>query len=339
MRKLASIQAIAEVAPIPEADAIEAVRINGWWVVSKKGEFKVGDRCVYFEVDAFLPVRPEFEFLRKGCFKSTQHLGDGFRLKTIKLRGQLSQGLALPLWTVQIGSDIEFGADVSELLGVKLYEKPISPQLQGQMKGSFPSFIPKTDQERCQNLVREIADSHARGEHFEVTLKLDGSSCTAYWRDGVFGVCSRNIELKLEDETNTFVATVESTGLGTALRALGRNIAVQGELIGPGIQCNPENLAKHTIYVFDVFDIDTQRYLLPAARYKVLETLQARGFNGGHVPVIESQTIPPRSVNELLQLAEGDSIHCTVREGIVFKSIGRSFSFKVISNSYLLAQG
>lgn len=338
MRKLASIQAISEVAQIPGADAIEAVRVNGWWVVSKKGEFKVGDRCVYFEVDSFLPVRPEFEFLRKACFKSTQHLGDGFRLKTIKLRGQLSQGLALPLSTAQIGSDIEFGTDVSEMLGVKLWEKPIPPQLQGQMKGSFPSFIRKTDQERCQNLIGELREAHERGEHFEVTIKLDGSSCTAYWRDGVFGVCSRNIELKLEDETNTFVSTVERSGLGAAIRALGRNIAVQGELIGPGIQGNPEGLEEHAIYVFDIFDIDTQRYLLPSARDRLLTVLQSLGFYGWSVPVLDSACIPPRTVPELLQMAEGPSLHADAREGLVFKSIGRNFSFKAIANSYLLGE-
>ena len=97
MRKLASIRRVVEIKPIEGADAIEAIRVDGWWCVTKKGEFKVNDLCTYFEVDSFLPVRPEFEFLRKACFKSTKHLGDGFRLKTIKLRGQVSQGLALPI--------------------------------------------------------------------------------------------------------------------------------------------------------------------------------------------------------------------------------------------------
>src|SRR5260221_575643 len=96
MRKLASIQKVLDIQPIPNADAIEVVTINGWKVVSKKGEFKIGDLCVYFEIDSFLPIKPEFEFLRKSCYRKMADGSEGFRLRTIKLRGQISQGLVLP---------------------------------------------------------------------------------------------------------------------------------------------------------------------------------------------------------------------------------------------------
>ena len=104
MRKLASIQTVNAVEPIPNADAIERVRVLGWWVVSKKGEHKPGDKLVYCEIDSLLPERPEFEFLRPSSFKpaQTDDLGNvtvaaGFRIKTIKLRGQVSQGICFPL--------------------------------------------------------------------------------------------------------------------------------------------------------------------------------------------------------------------------------------------------
>ena len=177
-RKLASVQRIASIRPIEGADAIEVARINNWDVVVKKNEFKEGELCVYFEIDSFLPIREEFEFLRKSSFKK---MGDqeGFRLKTIRLRGQVSQGLVVPITILngdyiigisqqphgdqlQLGPYddalvIEEGADVTELLGVEKYEPPIPAELSGKVKGYFPSFIHKTDEERVQNLVKEYA--------------------------------------------------------------------------------------------------------------------------------------------------------------------------------------
>jgi RNA ligase (TIGR02306 family) len=205
-RKLASIRKISDVLPIEGADNIELVKVDGWQCVTKKGEFKVDDPCVYFEIDSFLPIRPEFEFLRKSSYKK---MGDkeGFRLKTIRLRGQISQGLALqirsvfpdaiPSWTTIMLRYKE--GDVTEVLGVIKYDPPIPAQLAGICKGNFPSFIRKTDQERVQNIWDKIKDSK---ESFEVAVKLDGTSCTYYLNDGVFGVCSRNLEL-IETEGNT----------------------------------------------------------------------------------------------------------------------------------------
>ena len=213
-RKLATIQKIREIRPIEGADAIELAIINNWQVVvAKNVGHKVGDWVVYCEIDSFLPIREEFEFLRKSSFKK---MGDqeGFRLKTIRLRGQISQGLVLPIsvlegpdemkigvsqqpWgdQLQLGPYdnalvIEEGVDVSEILGIVKYEPPIPAQLAGKVKGYFPSFIRKTDEERVQNLTKEYEGWKA--QKFYVTEKLDGSSATFYLKDGVFGVCSRN---------------------------------------------------------------------------------------------------------------------------------------------------
>lgn len=174
-RKLASIRRISSIDPIPGADRIVCLTIDGWKLVSQAGEFKEGDYCAFFEIDSFLPVRPEFEFLRSRCFKSTVNLGDGFRLRTIKLRGQISQGLAMPLSAIfneengkyYFGSllgnkKLEFipeeGINLTEFLGVKKWEVPESFGSSGSRFGpmhglGWPSFLQKTDQERAQNCL------------------------------------------------------------------------------------------------------------------------------------------------------------------------------------------
>lgn len=181
-RKLASIQKVREVKPIKNADAIEVARVNNWDVVVKKGEYKPGDLCVYCEVDSFLPEKPEFEFLRKSSYKKMGDVG-GFRLKTIKMRGQISQGLLLPLSvlnsdeTPYSGVWVE-GDDVTEMLGIVKYEPPIPAELAGKMKGNFPSFVVKTDEERIQNMTDEFEQikklQREQGVKFYETEKLDG---------------------------------------------------------------------------------------------------------------------------------------------------------------------
>lgn len=349
-RKLATIRQISSVDVHPNADLLDIVSVDGWKVITKKGEFAVGDFCVYFEIDSFLPVKPEFEFLRKSCFKSTPHLGDGFRLKTIRLRGQLSQGLVIPLRDLPAASDesIKPGLydpstgnfDVTEVLGVQKWEPPLAPCLSGQAKGFFPSFIPKTDQERAQNLVHEIYNAFNEGGLFEVTMKLDGSSCTVYFKDGEVGVCSRNLELKMNDDNkdNTFIKTARETKLLDALTQLGLNIAVQGELMGPGVQGNRENLPGHTLFVFDIFNIDTGRKLNPKEREGVYNKLVTLGYNGHHVPVIGHLPLPTASVAELLNLAEEPSLNHAISEGRVYKSHSGDFSFKTINNAFLLSE-
>ena len=208
-RKLATIREITDIRAIDGADMIELATVGGWnVVVAKNVGHKIGDKVVYCEIDSFLPIKEEFEFLRKSSYKK---MGDqeGFRLKTIKLRGQVSQGLILPISVVPIaqfatGHNLPEGLDVTEMLGIVKYEPPIPAELSGKVKGGFPSFLRKTDEERIQNLVKEYEEYKLTSQHqFYMTEKLDGSSATFYMNDGVFGVCSRNLEL-LETEGNTF---------------------------------------------------------------------------------------------------------------------------------------
>lgn len=148
MRKLASIQKVIKVEPIPDADAIEMIQVLGWELVSKKGEFLPGQLCVYCEIDSFLPIAPEFEFLRKSCYRKMADGTEGFRIKTVRLRSQLSQGIAFPMSILPEGNYQE-GDDVTDILNIVKYEPPIPACLDGIKKGDFPSFIPKSDETRC----------------------------------------------------------------------------------------------------------------------------------------------------------------------------------------------
>jgi RNA ligase (TIGR02306 family) len=377
-RKLASIQRIDKVLPIEGADAIEIVMVNAWKVVSKKGEFKEGDLCVYFEIDSFLPMEKDFEFLRKSSYKKMGDL-EGFRLKTIKLRGQVSQGLCLPLsilekedemkigiskqpWgdQLQLGPYddaivIEEGADVTAYMCVLKYEPPIPAELAGKVKGSFPGFIRKTDEERIQNMAKEYESM--RDKHYYVTEKLDGSSATYYLRDGVFGVCSRNLELadpgvfepgtvvcddgvERPKKENTFWKVARELRIEEKLRMMGENYSIQGELIGEGVQGNPYKLKGHTVRIFNIFNIDTQEYLSLDGMVKFLEKVNADPNPLELVPIIHYDYKLPHNISEILDKAEDKSAlnKDTEREGIVIRNRDKSISFKAISNKFLLKQ-
>lgn len=336
-RKLASIQVIDNIQPIENADAIEVATVKGWKLVIKKGEFNVGDMAIYCEIDSFLPIKEEFEFLRKSSFKKMGEL-EGFRLKTIKLRGQVSQGLLLPITTLKdkIYPDqykaLQVGDDVSEALGIFKYEPPIPAELSGVMKGSFPNFIQKTDEERVQNLT-DVYENFKKSK-FTITEKLDGSSATYYFNNGTFGVCSRNIEL-LENDGNSFWKLARQLQLEEKMKELNKNICLQGELVGEGIQSNPYKLKGQHVKFFTGFDIDEQRRLTTPEFSEVMAH-----FNLDFVPLISIDFNLPETIDELLIYAEGKSAlnPNTEREGIVLRNSQQTISFKVISNKFLLKE-
>lgn len=351
MRKLATIQSIKSIRPIEGADSIELATVLGWNVVVKKGEFSEGDLAVYFEIDSFLPCRPEFEFLRKGCYKQLPDGTEGFRLRTVRLRGKLSQGLLIPLSNAfpdGAPASLSPGDEVTDLLGVKKYEPPIPASLSGVAKGLFPQFIQKTDQERIQNVFDDYKNLHGE-KLFEITIKLDGSSATYYMKDGVFGVCSRNLEL-CETDGNTFWNIARRYDIEGVLRKMclgtARNIAIQGEIIGEGIQGNKEKIKGHDFYLFDIFDIDSQSYYDPHDR-RILYLYYMEGAGIKHVPILSSWPIFAKtSLDEILEMATGKSLNPDVmREGLVFKSYRNQegsegiVSFKAISNKFLEKHG
>lgn len=312
--------------------------VDGWKVVVKKGEFEQGDLGVFFEIDSFLPIEDRYEFLRKSCYKTMVDGREGFRLKTVKLRKQISQGLLLPL---NLFAEIKpsLGKDVTEQLNVTKYEPPIPACLSGVVKGGFPSFIRKTDQERIQNLP--LYFEVLKEMEFEESEKLDGSSVTYYIKDGEFGVCSRNLQLK-ESETNTLWQVAQKIDIKESLENLKRNIAVQGELVGEGINKNTLKLMGHHFYIFDIFDVDKHRYLTPTERYELIERLNNDKLK--QVPIINIIKIFKicDSMEKMLEYANRQSVinPNLSREGVVFKSCelysGDTVSFKVINNNYLL---
>lgn len=337
MRKLASIQIIKNISPIPNADAIEVVSVLGWECVSKKGEFQTGDRCVYFEIDSLLPEIPVFEFLRKSCFR--QDLKK-FRLKTIKLRKQISQGLALPISLFPDLQNLETGTDVTDILGVEKYEPSIPAQIQGDAK-RFTWPISKTDELRIQSDEGIVLVSSLIGRPYYLTLKLDGTSCSFIIdpEDNEFHVCGRNYSYK-QKPNHSFWVINERYGVEEKLRSIGGKIALQGECVGPGIQQNKLGLPKIDYYIFNIVDTSTRKRLSLQDSQDLAKELKMN-----FVPVLEQGDCFDYTPQQLLEKAKGkyrENFESAKvfqdREGIVVRSKCNSISFKVINNEFLLKE-
>jgi RNA ligase (TIGR02306 family) len=332
-RKLASIQRILKIEDIPNADKIQKATVLGWALVVQKGEFEPGDLCVYCEVDSILPEKPEFEFLKD----------KKYRIKTVKLRGQISQGICFPLSILPnliINKVSPEGLDVTELLGVKKWEPEIPANLRGQIAGPFPSFIPKTDEIRLQS-IPDILDE-LRGKEVYYSLKINGTSSTFFVKDEKFGVCSRNLEMK-DDGLNAYWEVAKTYEIESKLRSVGKNIAIQGELAGPGIQKNKLGLKKLTLFVFNVWDIDKYNYL---GFYEFQKFVNDIGLQA--VPIIQIARAEGQdwTLEALLEFAKGKYESGKEREGIVIRTTeethsqvlkGRA-SFKVLNNNDLLKE-
>lgn len=336
-RVMARVVRVDAVNPIQGADAIDVASIGGWKVVVKKGEYQADQLAVYCEIDSWIPHSIAPFLTKTGQFPKVYNNVEGQRLRTVKLRGQISQGLLLPMSlrgsdSLVVGALFNEGDDVTEFLGIQKWEPPAEFRA-ANAKGSFPHFIQKTDQERIQNLSKELAKWNATQHQWQITEKVDGSSMTVFYKDGEVGVCSRNLELK-DDGTSTFWETAKAEGLVEKLIALGKNIALQGELIGGNIQGNSYKVDKFQFHLYDIFDIDSQQYLLPNAVERIASQMNIR-----HVPVLESFTTYDSQMQDLIAYAEGKSVVGAKpeREGLVFKSLTEpGTSFKVISNKWLL---
>lgn len=348
-RKLASIQEVLSVEPIPNSDRLECLTILGWRVVAKKGEYKPGDLVVYCEIDSLLPERPEFEFLRASSYKPAIMDGEaviqpaGFRIKTVKLRGCISQGIVFPVHILPGGLYVGVGDDVTDILSIVKYEPPIPKCMAGSAKGPFPDFLTKTDETRIQ-AVPGLLERH-KGREFIATEKLDGTSFTAFVKDGEFGVCSRNLLLDESSDSHVLCRLAKRLDLEAKMRVmcatLGYDFAIQGEAIGPSIQGNKYNLTEVDLYAFNVINISL----------RVRCSLE--GFIDHVIGVLGLKKVPQvgrfdmnHTVEDLVQMSVGHSqlnksIH---REGIVVRpvlgftdeEISGPMSFKVINPEFLL---
>lgn len=333
MRSLVTIQKVKMISAIPDSDFLELAHVMGWQCVVKKGEFHPGDLGVYFEVDSFLPEEPRYEFLRNSSYRDNVDNGKGFRIRTVKMRGQLSQGLLLPLSTFpELESADSEGCDITEKLGVRKWYIPETSTPGGTIIGERPNGIPASDEIRIQSAL-ELIDQ-LTGKPYYITTKMDGTSGIVYYIDGKIGCCSRNMEIK-DEETALYWAPVYKYGLKEKLAKYGKNIVLTGEICGPGIQRNKLRLSGLEWYVFDAKDWDSGSYL------PYDEMLKLCGELG--VPVVPLEERGEKfsyTLETLLEKAKGKYPSGLDKEGIVARYLDhpKAISFKVLNNDALLKE-
>ena len=357
MRKLASVKTVSDIMPIEGKDRIVLAMIDGWSVIVKKGEFNIGDKCVYVEIDSVLPDKPEFDFLRK----------NNFRIKTMKMAGVISQGICFPLSILpeKAKGTYEVDEDVTDVIGIKQYERTMDkepvettsapkkkyPQFlmrmawfrklvlpKKQSKG-FPTFISKTDETRIQNMPFILKDKR----EWIATEKVDGQSgtfCLVRHKSRIpfikdkfeYIVCSRNLRLFTKDNSSYWRVS-DKYQIENALRnMIGERewIALQGECIAPNVQGNKYKVTDADFYAFNL--------IYPTGR---LDSLMAKSICNQHgmnfVPILATDYVLPDTVNEVLEYAHGESqLGETLREGIVFRSKDGKQSFKAVDPQFLL---
>jgi RNA ligase (TIGR02306 family) len=334
-RKLASVQQIVEVNPIPDADRIEAVKVLGWTVVCIKDRYKPGDKIVYIEVDSIVPDIPVFEFLRK--YK--------FRIRTINMKHTISQGLIMGLEEMGLTFDYDIGHDLTQQLLITKYEEPVPLHLSGVVIGRRPSFVPRTDEYRLQSypeLLQEMGDKRAY-----VSVKVDGTSSSVYYNpilDEPFGVCSRNLNIKRDENNGHWKVALRHDLENKMKHTVSQGgFVIQGELAGPGIQKNRMELKELELFVFDIFDIATHNYLSVHDMQQICAT-----FGLKTVDIIGYGGFQDMTVDDWIEYAEGDySGTSNPREGIVVRACepirtetldGHRLGFKVLNNQYLLKE-
>lgn len=374
-RSLVHVERIESVTPIPNADRIELVQVLGWQCIVKKGELRVEDKCIYIEIDSIVPDWPVFEFLRERKF----------RVRTIKLRGQVSQGLCLPITPELLeaaglkAGEISVGMDVTEAFKVRKYDPqgdkeeasrlreealeanrrnnkwPITFWLlkfswfrwiyfkfvKGKERFPWPKWIVKTDETRIQAApVRYLGTK----DTCYTSEKLDGQSCTLFitkgkrfWDKVDYGVCSRNFRVA-PGSSGSWPKIYEryETQMRKAFALeFPEGFAVQGEVIGPGIQQNKYQRKDYEFYVFNIIQPNGKRLMF----HSFEDFCKRYGFTT--VPVLDRAFKVNHTLPEMLEYAKGNSVLSgvtTMREGVVIRSWDQSVSFKVINNEFLLAE-
>ncbi|MCL2809417.1 MAG: RNA ligase (ATP) [Treponema sp.] len=332
MRLLVTIQKVKGISSIPDSDFLELAHVMGWQCVIKKGEFKEGDLGVYYEVDSFLPIDERYEFLRASSYRDNVDNGEGFRIRSMKMRGQLSQGLLLPLEKFPELKDCNEGTDVTEKLNVKKWYIPETANAGGTIIGERPHGIPASDEIRIQSALELL--EQLKGKPYYITTKMDGTSGIVYYIDGKIGCCSRNKEIK-DEEDALYWLPVYKYGLKEKFAKLGRNLVITGEIIGPGIQKNKLRLAEIEWNVFDVKDAQSNRYLPYDEAIAVCAQLGLKT-----VPLEERGDNFDYSLEILLEKAKGKYPSGLDKEGIVVRDVNspKAVSFKVLNNDFLLKE-
>ena len=343
-RALATVEEITELRPIEGADSIEVARVRGWDVVVRIGEFKAGDRVVFFEIDSFLPLDDSrFRFLApRGARKNPQGV-EGHVLKTARLRGVYSQGLVLPYGQFEPGLrglDPQIGDDItSTILGLEKWDPPVPAELAGSAKGAFPSVFKKTDEERIQNMPWVFDQSILLPDAWVATEKIDGSSMTVFLIDGEEGVASRNWDIE-DTSHNSMWKLSRELELHRKMREWAHKldpslpVALQGEIFGPGIQGNPlqEKDVQFRLFTIQLAGSDLPRSMWPDWALDIAVPVH-------NLPYPTSQEEALDQVENLKSLINPQR----AVEGIVWRNAqaatfpnGARASWKVISQRYLL---
>ena len=359
MRKLASIQKIERIDPIPGKDQIGLAHVCGWNVIVRYEQFLPGDLCIYVEIDSVLPEKPEFEFLRS----------KKFRIKTLKMAGVISEGICFPLSILPERSlPYNIGDDVTDILGITKYDEynEVTPTLPKQKKSAlrrflfqyfpkmaklifggnskerrgFPDEVSQTDEERVQNIDYEgLRNQNLR---YEVREKIDGQSGTFLLRrnKGLIGlihkyefiVCSRRLRIPKPDGSSWWSVALKYN-IEKVLHSLIKGadwVCIQGECIGPGIQGNPYNVTDFDLYCFNL--------IYPEGRIPGVQAEDmVKEYGLKWVPLIDAEFKLPNNCDDMLEFAHGTSKLANVlREGVVVRNYEKRISFKAVDRLYLI---
>ena len=376
-RKMATIREVNGVAPIEGADRIEVVYVDGWQVVCGKGEYRVGDLVVFYEIDTFLPTEDEhYAFLaQRGETEMVidGKLTKGHKLRTARLRGTYSQGLLMRPEDVMPDTIPEYAyrqmcerkVDVSKLVGVCEYYKPM-PAMNAGFVGRYDPYIaPRTDAERVQNVDQRTWDLVRRTE-YEVSTKVAGTSTSMLWDDrtGGFRMFSHNNEFSLDEGMGKIAYDCAIAQGLVAYCESHHMVTLQAELCGPKIQSDRLALGRHRLFVFSVWDVQECRYVSHA---ELSEQDDARDVLKSFVPIVWLQELSVDTRKALANLGtpEGflacvDGLRGSVTkgrldEGLVVHifgpgglsadewrdlqgTLGATMQVKAVSNKYLLKE-
>jgi len=365
-RKLATIRKITEIREIPGAEKIELAIVDGWQCVVKKNEFKVGDLCGYLEIDSVVPKEnPVWAFMlerkyRVRTVKLMKQISQGvlFELDHVEENYYVPEKYIVE--KKDKAKKVSEGDDITSLIGVTKYLTPseraeLEPSFTSQKKKhswftkfmtrfqwyraltkqkskSYPDWIKKTDEERLQNMPWVLTK---KDTHYYAAEKLEGASSTYWyrklgWGRSEFGVCSRTVR-RFELDNSKWSKAARDLNIKEKLKKTGKNIAIQGELIGHGIEGNIYGLSDIDFYIFNVYDIDEKRY------YTLSELLSFCVDVGlKHVPILDVWFEQKETVEEMIAYSRNKSeIADVYREGVVIRSYDKSISYKVVDPVYL----
>lgn len=353
MRKLASIQKIEAIRPIEGADKIVVATMEGlgWECVVKKDEFKIGELVVYFEVDSILPEISAFDFLKD----------KKYRIKTIKLKKQISQGLIFSTSILPTKFSLEIGKDVTEILGVKKYdpqiveEQNLETSKKGQskvlkffmnyklfrivylkfnqkIKGNWPEWISKTDEERIQSNPSVLLNNFDK--EWYLTEKLDGQSATFFtfktkklgFTTWEFGVASRNVWIKNADQSN-YWKTARKYDLKNKLLRFKKPIVIQGEQLMTNVQGNKYKVSEPIFKVFTIIENNERvslKRMVELCNHLQLETVPILNENciPKNVELLKGRNTNQEIINTVVEMAEGTSkLYNTEREGVIWRLV------------------